>query len=381
MNRCVTWSIWLCIVLRQIHEGNLLFRIYMQNHFALVLALFVVVLNAAVCKAVEPPTVAQFRLDHLELRRAVSNVQGDFHVFRSETVLPRALDELPSDLDIPLIRKGSLWRSTERFRADYRSFRPSSKVAKESQHSVARDGGKVYELSSVAPDSGMLRVCDMDTPEAAVSMKFIEFMFYQPLDALWSGGGGTPFVDMLQRPDAKIVPNTQKLVGGFSMLVTADDWSESRYEFESSKNHPLGYCFASDGGRDSLVKAERRVFSAEQQGEIFPTRVVNVVALGRNSGYTEVFIFDLKPLESRSPIASELTAASFQDLGTGYQVYNFRRSAKEEIAERYDAPATPTASSVSKLRSYFLWLNGLLVLALLAYILYRRGRNKNRVGG
>ena len=145
------------------------------------------------------------------------------------------------------------------------------------------------------------------------------------------------FVDILQRPGTKIVPNkSQTLPGGYSLLFSADDGSETQVEFRPAKNHPFGYVRASAGEGDWLVRGERRVFSVEKEGVLFPARVVNVVLLGPDNGYTEVVMLDLKPLEANSPIASDITPASFQNFGIGYQVYNLRKSGKEEIAERYE---------------------------------------------
>lgn len=304
---------------------------------AVVVALRFVVFDSAICEAAEPPTVAQFRRDHSDLRTASSNVQGEFRVFRSETANPAALEKLPSDIGIPLIRSGTLWRSVDKVRADYTSYHPHSEVAKETQHSFAVDGGKVYEFSSgLDPDTGTLRVYDMDTPEAANAMNSIEHTTYQPLDALWSCYG-TAFVDMLQRPGAEIVPSTsQMLPGGFSMLVPAGDGNEVRFEFAAAKFHPFGYLLASEREGDLQVTVERRVYWTEKEGALLPSRVVEVSSLGPDSGYTEVVMLNLKPLEADSPIASDITSASFRNFGLGYQVYNFRKGKKEELAERYE---------------------------------------------
>jgi hypothetical protein len=248
----------------------------------------------------------------------------------------------------------------------------------ESQHSVAVDDGKVYEFNSVLdPDSGVLRVCDIDTPEAQVVLKMIEGTFYQPMDALWSSGG-IAFVDLLQRPGTSIVPNdSQPLPGGYSLLVS-DGTHSTQFQLEPTKNYPFGYALTSSGDGASAMRIERRVFSTEKEGVVYPSRVVDVVSFGPESGYTEVVLLDLKPLDGDSPIASDITSASFQNLGSGYQVYNLRKSAEEEVAERYERLSTVSPRTGSNFRTYFLWVNGLVILAMLAYVTYRYVRKKQR---
>ncbi len=136
------------------------------------------------------------------------------------------------------------------------------------------------------------------------------------------------------------MPNTSKtLPGGYSLLALGDDGSETRYAFEPAKNRPFGYYVASAGQGDRLVKVERRVFSVEKEGVLLPSGVVDVVSLGLEGGYTEVVMLELEPLEIDSPIGSEITPASFQDIGIGHQVYKCLHFEGVEIAERYEKPA------------------------------------------
>jgi len=234
-----------------------------------------------------------------------------------------------------------------------------------------------YQFSSGPnPDGGMLTVYDLDSPNGTIAMQSIKFMFYEPLDALWSSG--IPLVDFLQRPDATIAPS-QRFPGGYSLLASADDGTKARFEFEAIRNHPLGYFLSTleTGGR--LVKCERRVFSTEKDGRLLPTRIVEVASMdstGSNGGYTEVVMLDLMPLEPNSPIAQRIAPDSFRNMGSGYQVYNYRKSAKEEISERYERPAALSPRSESRSRSIFLRANAFAILALLALLIYRRIRKR-----
>lgn len=343
-----------------------------------VLSLQFVAFNLAICKAAQPPTIAELRQAHSQLRTDSIEVQGDFRVYRSETVILAALEKLPADIGIPLVRSGYVWRSAERFRVDYKLYRRDNGTVTEVQQAYAHDVAAVYELSSgLDPDGGMLSAYNMNTPEGANSMASIKSIFYGPLDSLWSGGGGEPILDVLQRPGTIIAPNKSRyLPGGFSLLVPPSrENNETQIEFEPTKNYPFGYLFSSVGEGSSLIKIERRVVSVEKDGRVFPSRVVDVVSYGSKGGYTQVVMLDLEPLAADSPISVDITPASFQNLGFGYQVYDFREPGKEELAQRYERPTPIPAKSESTFRSYFLWyflwINGFVILVLLAYVIFR----------
>jgi hypothetical protein len=119
------------------------------------------------------------------------------------------------------------------------------------------------------------------------------------------------------------------------------------------------------------------VFSIEKEGILFPARVVEVVSIGTNGGYTQVVMLDLKALDANSPIARPITSDSFRNMGSGYQVYTFGELGKEQIAERYDRSPALSPGSGSNLRTLFLWVNGFVILVMLAAIIYRYRKKKS----
>lgn len=343
---------------------------------AFMLVLQVAAFGPAMCQAAEPPLIADLRRGETELREMSSNVQGDFRVFRSETPEPRAFEELPSEIGVPLIRRGTLWRSQVRFRADYRSISRADQGVTEFQHSLAVDGQKVYEFASgLDPDTGLLHVYERNSPEGTALLQSIESKFYAPIDALWSQGGGIPFADLLQRPGSELVPS-QDVPGALSLFASADDGTKARFDFQPGDYHPLSHFYTSVRADGSEVNWERRVSPVEKDGVLIPARVVDVARFGPGSGYTQIVMFNLAPLEDDSPIAQPITSASFRNLGAGYQVYNFDSSPNEQLAERYAKPPASDSGRLSNSRMYFLWLNGFLILALVVMILYRYVRNK-----
>jgi hypothetical protein len=348
------------------HGGN-------PRCFCVLTVAILTALDVGVCVASDAPTVEQFRRDQDRLREMSRQIQGEFSVYRSLSAVPAALEEMPSKLDIPLVRSGKVWRSESRFRADYTSYSPEddSGTREETHHSVAYDGGKFYEfISGSNPDLGMLRVCDDGTAEAALIQGNIEKILYQPLDSLWKSAGNISYTDLLQRPGAKLVAGITSLEDGFTLIVSAEDGSSGQFEFESTAYHPFGYFLTTAGAGEESVRVERRVYSGEQNDVVLPNRVVEVTAFGPGNGYTNVVVLDLEPLEAESPIARSITTSSFQDIGVGYQVYNFRTSNVEEIGQRYKRTSTIGENRLGSSRVIFLVLNGILVIGLIAYLAY-----------
>lgn len=302
------------------------------------------------------------------------NVQGALRVFRAEIVMPEALERSPDDLGIPVIRDGYVWRSKDRFRADYKVYNPNSENSKISQQSLAMDGTTLFRYGSTdVIDIATLQIAEIGTQEATEIMKSIELMFHLPLDALWNTG--MPLVEILQRPHSRIAPN-KTLPEGYSLLMSDENGGDVQFELEARKYYPFGYARTSQSIGDSLVKSERRVFSTEKDGSIFPVRIVDVVSFGADRGYTEVVELDLQPLQENSPIVNPITSSSFRNLGKEYQVYNYKQDDDVQISERIET-AKPLAQVLSgPVRSVLLWLNGIVIAILIAVILYRYRRHQ-----
>ncbi|TVS08671.1 MAG: hypothetical protein EA424_28320 [Planctomycetaceae bacterium] len=307
-------------------------------------------------------------------------MQGTIQVYRAESEIPAAFQQLPSELGIPLVSSGNVWRGKSRFRGDYTSEIHGDTHGKVVQ-SLAMDDGTVFRLSG-GPDVeiGTLYVCDVGTPEAVKIENHIESQFYDRLDSLWSTGG-LVYIDLLQRPGAKIAATSRTLQAGISLLVPFDDGTDAQLELEGTRYYPFGYSIWASTAGHMTIRGESRTFSREVDGRVLPTRIVTVGSVGAGEGYTEVVILDLKPLEADSPIAKPITVASFQDLGVAYQVYRHRLGdAEVEIAERYDTlPGAGGAGSggvFGGFRTAFLWINGLVILTAAGYVAIRFAKKR-----
>jgi hypothetical protein len=342
------------------------------------------VLDLPPCPASQPPTLAELRAAHAALRAAVIDVQGTVQVYRAEFEIPAAFEQLPSELGIPLLMSGNVWRGKSRFRGDYTTESSHGDTQRTIVQSVARDDGTVFNLSG-SPDIeiGTLYVCDVNAPKSAEIENVIEGQFYHRLDALWSGNG-VPFIDLLQRPGAEIAATSRTLQPGISLLVPFDEGTNVQLELEGTGYYPFGYSSGSSTARHVTISHKSRAFSREVDGRVLPTRIVTVGSFGSKGpgeGYTEVVILDLKPLEADSPIAKPITVASFQDLGVAYQVYRHRLGdAEVEIAERYDTlPCAGGAGSggvFGGFRTAFLWINGLVILTAAGYVAIRFAKKR-----
>ncbi|HMO83950.1 MAG TPA: hypothetical protein PKC18_03420 [Lacipirellulaceae bacterium] len=290
------------------------------------------------CEAIERPTAASLEQDHAQLRRDAIGIEGTITTYRSENAVPAALEEPWSVPDLPLLRTGRVWRSAERFRANYRAFHPPETPAGGvTMHSVAMDGDKAYQFSSsMTSDSGMLRVCEQGTDEWQTARAFAARAFLDPLDALWASSG-VAYAETLQRPETQVVPNQlEALRGGYALLMSVDDDNQGRCELAPTKHQPFAFSRVFSSSGEQEIVARRRVFSQVVEGRLLPRRVVDVIEFNRaGKGYTQVVDLDLAVLGDNSPIAGELNSASFRDLSFGYQVYTFRESGVEELAERY----------------------------------------------
>lgn len=344
------------------------------------------VLDLAPCLGSQPPTLAELRAAHATLRAAVIDVQGTIQVYRAEAEIPAAFEQLPSELGIPLLISGNVWRGKSRFRGDYTTESSHGETQRTVVQSVASDDGTVFKLSGSPDDKiGTLYVCDVGAPESAEIENVIEGQFYHRLDALWRGNG-VPFIDLLQRPGAEIAATSRTLQPGISLLVPFDEGTNVQLELEGTGYYPFGYSSGSSTARHVTIRHESRAFSREVDGRVLPTRIVTVGSFGSKGpgeGYTEVVLLDLKPLEADSPIAKPITVASFQDLGVPYQVYRHRLGAAEvELAERFDTPLgagrAGSEGVFGGFRTVFLWVNGVVILTAAGYVAIRFAKRRQR---
>ena len=283
----------------------------------------------------EPPTAEAIQGGHKELEAAAQRVQGRIRGFRIETPRPAALESAETPDDIPLVLIGSLWRSPERFRANYRTVSPQ-KGASELRNSVALDGDRGFELSpGLASTAGMLRVYEPGAAEGAASRLFISSQFYESIDSLWF----KQVAGLLQARGTSVEASPRLAEG--TLVKGLSEGTLAQLHVRDAAPHPLVFVSASAGSGDQQIKIERRIDSKRHAGKWTPVRVVAVVSIGKIAGYTEITELTLTPLETGSPIDGPITAASFRDMGYDYQVYLLEGNKPEQLKERYRALGDP----------------------------------------
>lgn len=283
----------------------------------------------------EPPTAEAIQQGHKELQAAAERVQGRIRVFRIETPRPAALNNAETPDDIPLVLIGSLWRSRERFRANYRTVSPQ-KGASELRTSVAVDGDRFFELSPGLPSTaGMLRVYEPGAADGAASRLFISSRFYEPIDSLWFKQ-----IAALLHAKGTSVESSPRLAEG-TLVKGLSEGTLVQLHMRNAAPHPLVLVSASTGSGDQRIRIERRIDSERRAGKWTPVRVVNVTSIGKVAGYTEITELTLAPLEAGSPVDGPITAASFRDMGFDYQVYLLEGNKPEQLKERYRALSDP----------------------------------------
>jgi len=337
----------------------------------------------AFVRAADAPHVSEFVDGLSNVRTQGMDVQGSFRMYRADEVLPAALTGSLEELRIPLVRHGELWRQQNRFRATYLQV-----GAVESRQSVALDESQAFEFSSgIEPDQGVLRVMDAQSPEGANSIRSIRSQFVEPLDALWSLNG-VALADLLQRPDVAFQPS-QTLPGGVGLVLSSETHGKTHYrlEFLPEPGRPFGSGTFEHEDAGLKIHAERRVQSEFRHGLLVPTRIVDVVTTGESgTGYTSIVELDLQPLRPGSPVSRPIEPASFEDLGSGFQVYRYGPNTGEALGARHQGPETAKRESAaragelrqgSRWRSWFLWINGGVLVLIAAAGLIRRMRARS----
>jgi hypothetical protein len=327
-------------------------------------------------RAAELPTIDEITQESAAFREASSNVQGQYRIYREDKFHPEAFDKSPSEMGLPLTEHGDLWRSKERFRANFASLRHNPAEG-ENEFSVAIDGENCFQLSKGRnPDLAVLHVYDIDSPQSKAVMTSIRLQYYAPLDALWSSGLET-YAAFVRRSDAVLEPS-QRFPGGYSILISTDEGNKARCEFTGAKNHPFGFSSSVAEAGALKVKCERLVLSVEKDGIPFPSQITDVLQTGPDNGHTQIVVLDLEPLQDNSPIAQPITSDSFHNAGFEYQVYQHSGEDKVQFVERYNqntpSPRQSSGNVPNNFRTILLWVIPCLIMALLALLIYRRKR-------
>lgn len=348
-------------------------RILGRLCLAAVLAVQFAASGSASSDAAEPALVAKLRQEHATLRKFASSVQGEIREFRSEVVIPEALDTPPTEIDISRKSSGKLWRSPDRFRADFRSYGGGSDGVTKFQHSIAADGDIIYMLFSgfvpspgsppMPPSPGSLRIYDRKVSDsAAVSIDYN----YAQLDALWRYGKMSA-LDLLDYPGATLQPSTQ-VPGGYVLSVSGEEDNHLQIEFDATRYHPIRRIIGTHTLNGVTFRSEQRIDSEERNGVVLPVRIAEVASLGPDRGYSQVVLLDLEPLQPDSPIARPITADSFHDLGFEYRVYQGNEGIVEGNGTQ-PARWAPTAFRPS--RNLVLSSVGVLIIGIVAYLFSR----------
>lgn len=284
----------------------------------------------------EVPSLDTLEKEWATLQENVQQVQGTFRTYRIEKPLPEALTKNPEEIEIPVVREGHLWRDGKRFRADYSSHDNRNQPGEKVQHSLAMDGKRVFAYSYVEGSKiGMLRVSTAGSAEAKSMVNTINHSFLHSLDALWSIDG-KPWAEYHQQPGVRLTAGGANSKDRFSMRHAPVQHAQTTAEFYQEKPFPFLSLEATDQAVGNLnVTVQERV-THTPSGKLRPTRVVQVVTLPEQKGYTEVTELNLEPLAKDSPLKEPTTPASFQDLGGDYQVYHVNEQGKEALGERIE---------------------------------------------
>ncbi len=326
------------------------------------------------CFAADPaPTAEELKKAHRQLQEDSESVQGKFRVYRVEKVLPDIFEMGPSQLALDLKSEGYLWRSKDRFRADYRTFRMVKGKIEETERSLAKDRKRIYEFSvspsGIAADTMM--IYELKAEEAKGALGHIEATYFHNLDSLWSSSG-VSYIDFLREPGSKIILDNLNPAGArLSLLVPTRDKYSIGPELETDSPYPFKHV---DIIPAKGMKHERRVEYTEQNGIVVPSRITTVSAFGGGNGYSEVVIFELEPLAENSPIDKDFDESSFKKSGKDCMVNHFKEP-EPWIKRQYNSlrgNLTRLKGSLGGGNTYLLWLGATAVLLLLVWFVFFR---------
>ncbi len=326
------------------------------------------------------PTLKKLKQAHQQLQKYSESVQGKFRTYRVEKIEPDAFEKTPEELGIPLKSEGYLWRSKERFRADYKTFSMVKGKMEETERSLARDSKRIYEFSvsrpGIAADSMM--IYDLNAEEAKGALGHIEATYFHNLDSLWSSSG-VPYTDFLKESGSKIVLDNSNPDGArLSLLVPTRDKISIDPELEMNSPYPFKHLATAPVKGMSF---EKRVKYTAQNGIIVPSRITTVSSFGGGKGYTEIVIFELEPLAESSPINKDFDESSFGNSGKQCMVMRYKEPEpwikRQFISLRGNI--TRLKGSLGGDNTYLLWLGAVAVSFLLVwFVFFRKSERSSR---
>lgn len=314
------------------------------------------------------PNVAELDSSHRALQLIAKRVEGSFKIYRAEVPLPRDVTE--SDSNFVLKFRGYLWRLDEVARANY----TAKLQVGELEQSAAWDAKYIYGFSKGGvPNSSMLKVLERGTSQAIAATPFYDNYLIGPIDSLWFAGG-QPVINFFQRPGTQL-----KLNAGSDYpdsLLMSIDVPDQKTEFILSPTEPFQMVSSTAASTLGDTKIATQVTSRQLGTGIVPEKILRTVTNGE-IGYTELLLFDLKPLSDDAKIHSGLDEAVFKDMNETYQVYKYEvGSPKEKVGELFQKPLDFTPPTTSFFRASFLWINGILIASFILFLVFRYFKSK-----
>lgn len=322
-----------------------------------------------------PPTTKELKQAHQQLQKYSKSVQGKFWIYRADKLHPDVFEKHPSELGIPLINEGYLWRSENRFRADFKTFRIVSGKVVERDYSVARDSKRVYEYCGTAPKViTTLQICDLNTEQAKLPLSFIDNTFVHNLDSLWSSSG-VSFTEMFQQPGSKIVLDSSRTDGSrLTLLIPTKDDHPAEVVLKTNTPYPFKSTLIIPNKR---MRLERRVDSVTVDGLVLPSRIIDLADVGGDE-YTEVILFELEPLADHSPIETDFDSDSFKNMRSDY-IVDYVKEPEGWLREQYNlirGNLTLIAKSPGSYKTLFLWIGIVAVGLILVWFIFSRKRKQ-----
>jgi len=303
---------------------------------------------------------------HKYLAQSLDKVEGTFKVYQDKRAVDYSPGDDASELGLPLLLEGYLWKSGDNFRLRYIEHKPDKT---EDHVSIAVTDEASYEFTpGMSSNDAMLRVSDIGTAEAEVVRDIGKSLLIRDLDILWSVFE-LPIVDLLQRPD--VSTDFVELPGGFKgyeIIVAMESNSEARYLLASKAPFQLIKASNRTVVGSGRYAVDISVESSSAGSLVLPKQILHISSMGSESQQSRLIEFDLKRLAENSEAIDLLNENSFTDMGISYQVYHIRRDSEEEVGRRIGGTAQlPNKGSSSRAMLLILVVNGCIAVALLLF--------------